>query len=675
MKNNDAVRYTILLALTGVLITALIGYVLNNTHNTYKRNLPYVKLGDYLKNTTTKAHLWFEEALSGDESISYEKDVLKLLTDSRGLLQKAMDGEETEIGKFWKTDDEETLAILKQSIIDVENFIEAANSRWESNKNGNSQVVEEVVVEEIAMDSTLTDSTATDSTDAAPVEPTAETDTQNAGAGGDLDQQFDASYENLQATFGLLVDHVSKKVNADSNFLVFLSWITGILIFGIFVALSFLVYRLLNRNQKLATDSKAKLEEELNRVGTLSEFIEAVSRGNYSISINATDSLTERLISMRDTLRNKAEEDERRNWATTGLAQIGEILRASDNINTLYDNIITFVVKYTKSNQGGLFLVNEETEEDHFLELVSCYAFERKKFITKRVELGQGLIGQCYHEGARIHLREIPEEYVTITSGLGGSNPTSLIVIPMRVNDKVYGVIELASFKEYQDFEIELVEKFAESIGASVSSIRINDNTRLLLEKTQQQTEEMRAQEEEMRQNMEELEATQEEMRRKERHVQDLLDAEKNQNEESKKLFNRLSERERVLALTTILSEADGYGAITYVNDKLCEVSKFTREELMGKGHNIFRHPDMPPELFKILWDTIKNQKKVFRGIVKNRAKDGTHYWVDATIVPILENGVFVKYISSRYHITNDQLALTLYNKQAEKLGLSLLSA
>jgi PAS domain S-box-containing protein len=668
MKNNDAVRHTILLALTGVLITALIGYVLNNTHNTYKRNLPYVKLGDYLKNTTTQAHLWFEEALSGDESVNYEKDVVKLLTDSKVLLQKAMDGEETEIGKFWKTDDEETLAILKQSIIDVENFIEAANSRWESNKNGGYQSEEPVIVEEIVTDSTTVDSTATEP---APVATEAET----GQAGGDLDKQFDASYQNLQVTFDLLVDHVSKKVDFDSKFLVFLSWITGILIFGIFVALSFLVYRLLNRNQKLATDSKTKLEEELSRVATLSEFIEAVSSGNYSISINSTDSLSERLISMRDTLRNKAEEDERRNWATAGLAQIGEILRSSENISTLYDNIITFVVKYTKSNQGGLFLVNEDNDDDHFLELVSCYAFERKKFITKRVELGQGLIGQCYHEGATIHLREIPEEYVHITSGLGGANPKSLIVIPMRVNDKVYGVIEIASFKQYQDFEIELLEKFAESIGSSVSSIRINDNTRLLLEKTQQQTEEMRAQEEEMRQNMEELEATQEEMRRKETHVQDLLEAERQQNEENKKMFNKLSERERVLALTTILSEADGYGTITYVNDKLCQVAKYTREEMMGKGHNLFRHPDMPPELFKIVWDTIKNQKKVFRGIIKNKAKDGTHYWVDSTIVPILENGVFVKYISARYHITDDQLALTLYNKQAEKLGLPLLSA
>jgi PAS domain S-box-containing protein len=117
------------------------------------------------------------------------------------------------------------------------------------------------------------------------------------------------------------------------------------------------------------------------------------------------------------------------------------------------------------------------------------------------------------------------------------------------------------------------------------------------------------------------------------------------------------------------LSEADAAGTIMFANEKLSEVSKYSNEEMIGRGHNLFRHPDMPKELFKLLWDTIKD-KKIFRGIVKNKAKDGSHYWVDAVIVPVYENGVFKKYISARYHITDDYLAVELYNKQAEKLGL-----
>jgi methyl-accepting chemotaxis protein len=133
------------------------------------------------------------------------------------------------------------------------------------------------------------------------------------------------------------------------------------------------------------------------------------------------------------------------------------------------------------------------------------------------VEIGQGMVGQCYLEADRIFLAKLPEEYVHITSGLGGATPTCMLLMPLTANEKVYGVLELAGFKRLEEHEIQLVEKFAASIAATVSSVKVNEKTRLLLEHTQQQAEEMRAQEEEMRQNMEELSATQEELARKER--------------------------------------------------------------------------------------------------------------------------------------------------------------
>jgi len=183
----------------------------------------------------------------------------------------------------------------------------------------------------------------------------------------------------------------------------------------------------------------------------------------------------------------------------------------------------------------------------------------------------------------------------------------------------------------------------------------VNDETKALLTETQNQTEELQAQEEEIRQNMEEMHATQEQLTR--------------QLEESNILSERIERRQQVMALTTILSETDLAGTITFVNDKFCEVSKYTREQLMGKPQNIVRHPDMPKELFKLFWETIK-QGKVFRGIIKNKAKDGGHYWVDATIVPIKDkDGKTMKYTGSRYHLEDEELAVKLYNKQADHFG------
>lgn len=105
-----------------------------------------------------------------------------------------------------------------------------------------------------------------------------------------------------------------------------------------------------------------------------------------------------------------------------------------------------------------------------------------------------------------------------------------------------------------------------------------------------------------------------------------------------------------------IVSKTDLKGIITYVNDQFVEMSGFTREELIGKNHNIIRHPDMPPQAFKWLWDTLKGGHP-WRGIVKNRCKNGDHYWVNALVVPVISGGKTVEYMSVRREPTREQIA------------------
>jgi len=299
----------------------------------------------------------------------------------------------------------------------------------------------------------------------------------------------------------------------------FYAWTSVAVIVLFLTALTIIAYRQLKRSEQQITSARLKVDEENKRVEQLSNFIEAMASGNYDMKIetDTKDELSATLVSMRDKLKNNAEQEQRRNWANTGLARIGEILRDSGNAIALYDKVIKYVVKYTNSNQGGLFILDDTDTQDPFLDLLACYAFERKKFLTKKVGIGQGLVGQCFMEQEQIHLTEIPEEYIRITSGLGGDKPQSLLLMPLKVNDKIFGVLELASFHFYPEHVVELVAKFAENIASTISNVKINESTRVLLEQTQQQAEEMKAQEEEMRQNMEELSATQEEMHRKER--------------------------------------------------------------------------------------------------------------------------------------------------------------
>lgn len=117
-----------------------------------------------------------------------------------------------------------------------------------------------------------------------------------------------------------------------------------------------------------------------------------------------------------------------------------------------------------------------------------------------------------------------------------------------------------------------------------------------------------------------------------------------------------LKVRTDIMNITSIVSESDLKGNIVSINDKFVEVSKYGRDELLGKPHNTTRHPDMPKEVFKEMWSTI-GRGQMFRGVVKNRAKDGTPYYVDAVIAPIMgENGKPKKYLGVRYDITATEI-------------------
>ncbi len=119
-----------------------------------------------------------------------------------------------------------------------------------------------------------------------------------------------------------------------------------------------------------------------------------------------------------------------------------------------------------------------------------------------------------------------------------------------------------------------------------------------------------------------------------------------------------------------LISKTDTKGVINYVNDAFVRMSGYTREELIGKDHNLVRHPDMPSQAFKWLWSTLKSERP-WRGMVKNRCKNGDHYWVRATIAPIVEGGQITGYVSVRRMPTRQQVAEAeaLYRKLSASGG------
>lgn len=301
-----------------------------------------------------------------------------------------------------------------------------------------------------------------------------------------------------------------------------------------------------------------------------------IGKGIYDTEITLLsdqDMLGKSLIEMRDSLKSahledekRKVEDQKRTWANEGFAKFAEILRQNNNdFQLLCDNVIRNLVKYINANQGGIFLWNEEEKNDQFFELVSAFAWDRKKYVTKRLEKGEGLVGACAMEKETIFMTDVPEDYVDISSGLGSSNPRCVILVPLKHEETVLGVIEMASFSVIEKHQIDFLEKISESIASTILSVRINARTKALLEQSQQQAEEMAAQEEEMRQNMEELQATQEEAARKSGEIEGLINS---------------------LNTASYMVEYDLNGTIINVNDAYTQRLGISRQQIIGTHHS-----------------------------------------------------------------------------------------
>jgi PAS domain S-box-containing protein len=261
------------------------------------------------------------------------------------------------------------------------------------------------------------------------------------------------------------------------------------------------------------------------RINNAEEFAIELSEGNFNYDfeiLSERDSLgkslnvlKERLIKSRNEEDVRKQEDEIRNWINTGVAKFNDLLRKNnDDITALSYSLIKNMVEYLQANQGGIFLVEGENESDKKIELIASYAYNREKYHHKTLEIHEGLLGNVYLEKKSVYLKDIPEDYIEITSGLGQSTPRVLYIVPLKVDENVLGMIEVASFTEFEPHYIEFIDKASESIAATFISVRLNMKTVVLLEESNRRAEVNAQQEEEMRQNLEEMQATQEELAR-----------------------------------------------------------------------------------------------------------------------------------------------------------------
>lgn len=390
-------------------------------------------------------------------------------------------------------------------------------------------------------------------------------------------------------------------------------------------------------NDEIGEMAKA-MDNLISGLRSTTLFAENIGKGSYDAEfdpLSEKDVLGNALIEMRNNLKNVADEDEKRNWATEGLAKFGDILRSNNSdLEKLTNEIIRNLVKYLNANQGGLFVIDGD-EGDEYLELKACYAWDKKKYLEQKIYKGDGLVGQSWQEMDSIYLTDVPNDYISITSGLGDANPTGVLIVPLKVNDEIYGVVEVASFNDFKDYEKEFLEKIAESIASTISTVRVNARTQSLLEESQQMTEQMRAQEEEMRQNMEELQATQEEMQREGLSMEGFLSA---------------------VNHSVASIEFNTSGEIINANEKYLAMIHYKMDELLGKHHRVFvGEEELSNTSYKTFWKDL-NGGMVKSGVFERYTKMGNKVMLETTYSPIKDTeGKVMKIIAfANQLVTNE---------------------
>jgi methyl-accepting chemotaxis protein len=267
-------------------------------------------------------------------------------------------------------------------------------------------------------------------------------------------------------------------------------------------------------------DLERNLEKHVGYLQSLTRFTRAMASGDFSgkfEKLSAEDEIGEALLSLKESLEaslkeseSRRGEEENRTWTAHGLAKFSKLFReAEDDLQELSQELMRELVAYTEADVGVLFISNEREDKPPELVLTGSYAFDREKFIQRAFEFGESLVGRAAMEKEVIHITDLPPDYMKIRSGLGEDVPSSVVLVPVMLDNNVLGVIELASLGEMPSYQIEFIRQLGDALATTLAKVKANLRNRQLFEQTKNQAEALSSQEKVFRQNLEKLEKAQ----------------------------------------------------------------------------------------------------------------------------------------------------------------------
>lgn len=315
-----------------------------------------------------------------------------------------------------------------------------------------------------------------------------------------------------------------------------------------------------------------------------------------------------------EVTRNRA--DKKQNWISEGMAQLGEVLHSErENVSDLSFLIIQKLVKYMNLEMGSLFLSAEE-EDQAALDLIATYAYDRRKYNSMQLDWGEGLPGSCAQEGKTIFLTDVPSDYFHVASGIGHSKPNCILLVPLKMDERVRGVIELATVRLLRPFEIEFVEAMSENIASTLMAVRNSERTAALLKQSQAQAETLQEQDGAMRENMQKLEQAQNDSMKKESEINGILNA---------------------IKQSTLVAELGLNGRFISINDQFLLLLESQQDQVVGKLYSEFARVDRSSDEYKAFWKKLKEGQSI-SNTEMYKLYSGAEVWLRQTLTPITNN-------------------------------------
>ncbi|HET7896341.1 MAG TPA: histidine kinase dimerization/phospho-acceptor domain-containing protein, partial [Flavisolibacter sp.] len=331
--------------------------------------------------------------------------------------------------------------------------------------------------------------------------------------------------------------------------------------------------------------------ESNDAIGSLTQSILAIDKNNRQLAITAKaigdgeftaevhprsdeDALGNALVHMRDSLRQYAKANEEKIWTQTGIAMLNDNLRGDKTIAELCKAAITTLVPYMECESGLFYAAVDST-----LHLEAGYAVANFDEVPHELQFGETLIGQAAAQKQLLQLKNVPDRFLQIRSGLGTAQPAHVVVVPLYVDTIVKGVVEIASLHEIEEYKIAFLREAATDIAMALRSARSKVQLQKLLEQTQAQAEELQTQHAELENINAELEAQAEKLQTSEEELkvqqEELLQA----NQELEERTRQLEERNALIVERNI--------EIQQKAEELALSTKYKSEFLANMSHEL----------------------------------------------------------------------------------------